>query len=588
MIYICYGKEALPLEKLECPIKFEIPHSAADGVPTQSPLLLTDSGSSSDEDDPEADADDEGDDSDNSDDNDSLNNQSDSENDELCDNDDEVQETAELEPSTPVQNSRKNSFDVSSQEKSKTSDVDRISAFARFFQEFSPDYNAVNEAPDILGLTPEEKLEFGMADCILEESEDSSTLTLDVNESKLINGNVSSTSSGHIPLAAATSSIIPASVHKYSWTSRHGAKLPRSENLRKLYLTMANKVKHVSPFVKIAYPDICFGLSGKQIESLCANADRTVIRKRLQAFIARAVSEHPGFRQKVVFSLDELIMKEKRAPESIGNNDEADVGKYDPKAPLSFESRFECGNLRKAIHMAEHEYDLFLTSDINSSRHNQWFYFQVSNVSEDTPYIFNIVNCIKTNSLFNYGMQPVIFSVTDAMRHRPGWVRSGSSICYFRNGYKCIGKKSIKNYQTLSFTINFQHRGDVVYIAYHIPFTYTRLMVELYNLLGTTQHSEKVHYRYDQLCKGLDGNIIPLVTITGPIILTEGQNLSRIVDREVVFITSRVHPGETNASWVMMGILRKLLSGNNVEDLLQRYVFKIVPMLNAEGVINGW
>lgn len=54
-------------------------------------------------------------------------------------------------------------------------------------------------------------------------------------------------------------------------------------------------------------------------------------------------------------------------------------------------------------------------------------------------------------------------------------------------------------------------------------------------------------------------------------------------------MTARVHPGECNASWVMQGALQYLLSDSlPVVRARDQYVFKIVPMLNPEGVINGW
>lgn len=57
----------------------------------------------------------------------------------------------------------------------------------------------------------------------------------------------------------------------------------------------------------------------------------------------------------------------------------------------------------------------------------------------------------------------------------------------------------------------------------------------------------------------------------------------------MVFLTARVHPGECNASWVMQGALQYLLSDSlPVVKARDQYVFKIVPMLNPEGVINGW
>ena len=53
-----------------------------------------------------------------------------------------------------------------------------------------------------------------------------------------------------------------------------------------------------------------------------------------------------------------------------------------------------------------------------------------------------------------------------------------------------------------------------------------------------------------------------------------------------IFLTARVHPGESNSSWLMEGSILNLLS-ESAKSLRQRYVFKIVPMLNPDGVING-
>lgn len=51
---------------------------------------------------------------------------------------------------------------------------------------------------------------------------------------------------------------------------------------------------------------------------------------------------------------------------------------------------------------------------------------------------------------------------------------------------------------------------------------------------------------------------------------------------------SRVHPGETNASWMMKGVLDFLQSDSRqARALRDKFVFKIVPMLNPDGVIVG-
>lgn len=61
-----------------------------------------------------------------------------------------------------------------------------------------------------------------------------------------------------------------------------------------------------------------------------------------------------------------------------------------------------------------------------------------------------------------------------------------------------------------------------------------------------------------------------------------------IAFRKSVILTSRVHPGESNASFIMQGILDFLVSDDEgAKYLRNNFVFKIVPMLNPDGVIMG-
>ncbi len=85
------------------------------------------------------------------------------------------------------------------------------------------------------------------------------------------------------------------------------------------------------------------------------------------------------------------------------------------------------------------------------------------------------------------------------------------------------------------------------------------------------------------LCQTIAGNNCDLLTITS--FLCDPQALK---NRKGIVISSRVHPGETNASWMMKGII-DYLTGPTPEAKILRdnFVFKIVPMLNPDGVING-
>lgn len=81
---------------------------------------------------------------------------------------------------------------------------------------------------------------------------------------------------------------------------------------------------------------------------------------------------------------------------------------------LIFESRFESGNLRRAVKVGEHEYNLILKYDHNTTNYTQWFYFRITNVKKYQTYKFNIVNLMKPESSYNQGMKPLFYSKKEA------------------------------------------------------------------------------------------------------------------------------------------------------------------------------
>ena len=65
--------------------------------------------------------------------------------------------------------------------------------------------------------------------------------------------------------------------------------------------------------------------------------------------------------------------------------------------------------------------------------------------------------------------------------------------------------------------------------------------------------------------------------------------LKTLHDKPIIIISARVHPGETPGSHMMNGIL-KLLTNEldyNSEILRNNFIFKIIPMINVDGVIVG-
>lgn len=375
-------------------------------------------------------------------------------------------------------------------------------------------------------------------------------------------------------------------------------------NYTDVLLSKIQQTKSVIPFTKVAFPDLCNPNVERELQPLLHNEDS--MKEMIMQQMAR-LKLSSDFQPRVVYDVDSLLMNypSGESKEYLKNNDRTRIGKLNPNIDhLVFESRFESGNLRKAIQVSSHHYELILSPDINQSQpHFQWFFFEVSNNEANVPYTFEVINCLKHTSMFSHGMQPVFFSVTEHCQNRSGWVRAGSSVCYYRNLYsntpstssysgtkKSGPSKKKKNpfsesrsYYSVRFTLTFQHAGDVAYIAYHFPYTYSFLQASLECLLSrVTGSNSDIYVRMERLCNSLAGNTVPMLTITS------AGTRSEVEKREIVLLSARVHPGECNASWMMQGAIEFLLSSSSrAADLREKFVFKLVPMLNPDGVING-
>ncbi|CAF0963815.1 unnamed protein product [Adineta ricciae] len=349
------------------------------------------------------------------------------------------------------------------------------------------------------------------------------------------------------------------------------------------YSIHATSTKSAYRFTKLAYPDAFNGLSYPRCEPMQKSDERS-IRSILLGDIHRILSP-PSIFYRTVYDFDAVVNRS--SVTTLDNDDEQRCQMRPTVDHLLFDSQFESSNLRKAIQITEEEYDLILRPDVNTSRHHQWFYFEVSNMRNNMTYRFNIINFEKINSQFNAGMQPVIFSVHNARNGKPYWRRIGEKVSYYKNIY---GRKK-KIYYTLTFNIRFPHDNDICYIAYHYPYTYTKLLTDITNWSNTYDRSN-IYFHQQVLCKTLSGNDCPLLTITSlynedDMYQDEKQTIP-IQERSYIVLSARVHPGESNASWIMKGIIDYLLSDEQTARILRdRYVFKIVPMLNPDGVING-
>lgn len=252
---------------------------------------------------------------------------------------------------------------------------------------------------------------------------------------------------------------------------------------------------------------------------------------------------------------------------------------------LIFESRFESGNLKKAIQVDKNEYELILKPDYMTKNFTQWFYFKISNTRRYREYIFHIINFVKPDSQYNDGMMPLFYSKKEADNNNVGWYRSGYDIAYYQNNQPyCkiygeqsdsskyangnggkytansivgVNQKEPSNMYTLSFKFSLKHDQDEVYIAMCYPYTYT----DCHNFLENICSPSNSHtlLRRASLCKTLAGNNLEMLIITN--FLSSQDNIAK---RKCIILTGRVHPGESNSSYVMEGVIRFLVCNDNM------------------------
>ena len=152
------------------------------------------------------------------------------------------------------------------------------------------------------------------------------------------------------------------------------------------------------------------------------------------------------------------------------------------------------------------------------------------------------------------------------------WFRGGEDIEYRQNK----DTNSQKQLHILSFTYEFLYDDDTIYMAFTEPYTFTDITKDITELENITTH----YFKREILCTTIGGCICEMLTIT--------SNKPGREKRKVVILTARVHSGETVSSWIMKGILKFLGSKTAIaEELLERCIFKIVPCLNPDGVIQG-
>ena len=251
-----------------------------------------------------------------------------------------------------------------------------------------------------------------------------------------------------------------------------------------------------------------------------------------------------------------------------------------PESPndktLRFDSKFESGNLAKVFQLGPESYHCILEYDPNASGSCQWFYFKCANTRRAVKYTFYISGFHKGKSLYCNGARIFWYSAKQAYEHGISWSRGGTNYSYQ------VTKrfKNKKKRASLQFQIKFPYDDDEVCLCYALPYTYSDL---LRSIDEWKEMAKPGWLTVEKHCDTEGGRECPILTITNP------ESAVKESDKKCVFITGRIHPGESNSSYVVHGLIDFLLSDDPAANyILEKTIVKCVPMINIDGVVAGF
>ncbi|XP_065842968.1 cytosolic carboxypeptidase-like protein 5 isoform X2 [Oscarella lobularis] len=280
--------------------------------------------------------------------------------------------------------------------------------------------------------------------------------------------------------------------------------------------------------------------------------------------------------------------------------------------PFAFTSKFDSGNLARVealfdvqnVHEAtnEFEFNVWTSPDCAGTPHangnRTWFYFGVtgSKLAHKTIRI-NVMNMNRQTKLYAQGHAPMTRTVFLGGGGKTKWERvRDRPACEMLEG----------GHMRMSFEHAFvDDRRATTYFAFSYPFSYDDLRTRLDRIEARYRADETIYFHRELLATTIDGLRVDLLTVTSRRGLSgdvedrldtplfpdvDTPRAYRVPrDRKVFFLSARVHPGETPSSFVFNGFLDFLLRRDDPRAcaLRNHFVFKLIPMLNPDGVERG-
>eukprot|EP00742_Colponemidia_sp_Colp-10_P008326 GILJ01009012.1.p1 GENE.GILJ01009012.1~~GILJ01009012.1.p1 ORF type:complete len:738 (-),score=110.50 GILJ01009012.1:196-2409(-) len=261
--------------------------------------------------------------------------------------------------------------------------------------------------------------------------------------------------------------------------------------------------------------------------------------------------------------------------------------------PYTFSSDFDSGNMLRCERWSNEEYFLWTAPDAGSDKtsYRTWFHFSVKGGRKGSTIFLTIKNLNQQNRLYNQGFKPVYRS----MPNKPRWERVKGTCTY-----QSVGTVNFE----IRFQYEFEHDDNEVFFAFAYPHSYTdcqNYIDSMEQFAMSTSDSTGIYFRRELLTLSLDQLRVDLLTVSS----LDGQGdpeqpieglfpfaavrPASFPQKQIIFVSCRVHPGETPGSFVFNGFLNFILDDRDPRaiELRKRFVFKLIPMLNPDGVARG-
>ena len=210
---------------------------------------------------------------------------------------------------------------------------------------------------------------------------------------------------------------------------------------------------------------------------------------------------------------------------------------------------FECGSLESAVSSIPNDINLTLRLDDLSGDLYGWYYFKITQHALNQTVTFHILN---PDNWYNENHKPVYsYDGENWFRLTDTWMSGGD--LHFRQNFSC----------------------DSVYTALVFPYGYSDMIADL------DYYSASPYVEYEYIGESVHGRAIPLATVQNPAYPAS--------EKRTCWIISRQHPMESPPSFTVNGLIEYVIGWGNPggEEILRYLIFKIVPMVNVDGVAEG-